>query len=437
VPPTTGAGPRTSYPAPGYSGGPGYPSQSILDQVWSIINPQLQSAADIINRRSQMASGYITGATNTLVSHMGGIPGMVSGAFNPEIKMGRGVAEYTRGALVGAGKTQAQGLGQALQSIGPAAMPALDLAQQGKGAGGAAYGTGIAELDAMIAKKAASSARAALEPSFAAGMGQQQQGLVAAQLARALADQQSEIEARVPELLLNLQQQEYAREADRRDYELRLRQFESERKGAAGANAPTVAGRIAYWNTVAAQRTEQTGTVYRGTSTGIRPVLDQSGRPIRSLQGKAADVVTPTKLQMIYGKNGKVVAVDPVTGKVVNTVLNAIPDKPTLIKGGDGRQYMFDPNTQSMSPVAGTNPKSKSATPKKKEPFYKGTAPRRVGPNHWKDRKGKDLVGQAHHYWEVLFQKGYVNNRGQIIHPIPKGPQYKTVDQIPDYNAGF
>jgi hypothetical protein len=64
------------------------------------------------------------------------------------------------------------------------------------------------------------------------------------------------------------------------------------RAGIAGPTAPTLGGRKAYWDSVAADRTKTTGYQWVGTTTGIRPV-DADPRtpgiqPSLTLQGSAA-----------------------------------------------------------------------------------------------------------------------------------------------------
>jgi hypothetical protein len=281
LPPTGGVLPSSS---------PWDITPDVSQQVFGVINPQLQSAADIINRRGQMGTGAISGLTGAYQSHLQGIGGMLGGWGQDKLKAAVG---YGRDMLTGAGQTQAAGLGKAIQQIGPGISQGsdLDLAQQGKGAGGASYGTGIAELDALIAKQAASQARSAMEPSFAAMEGQQQQGMLAAQLARQLYEQQSQIMGQVPELALNLQNQAYQRQTDLRDYQERVREFNIQqgqtKAQIVGPNAPTISGRQQYWDKVAADRTAQTGTVYRGTTTGIRPITDpRTGQQVKTAEQK-------------------------------------------------------------------------------------------------------------------------------------------------------
>jgi hypothetical protein len=290
----------------------------VFGRVRSIIDPQLQAAADIINRRSGMGSQAISSATNTLSGLAGAYSRDVQKAYGPEIGLWRGLADWSQKQLAQSGAARQADLGAALAQSGVQGPGDINLAQQGQGAGLAAYGTGIAQLDQYIASQAASQARAALEPSFAAGMGAQQQSVLAAQLARQLGEQQSQIQAQVPDLVARLQEQDYARQQDERDYQLRTAQlgleqgrwateqqtgqqrWEAEQKraqaeqslaerefglrkttaaselaarraGLVGPRAPTVQGRTAYWQDLAEKRTATTGEEWVGTARGMHP----------------------------------------------------------------------------------------------------------------------------------------------------------------------
>jgi hypothetical protein len=163
-------------------------------------------------------------------------------------------------------------------------------------------------------------------------MGAQQQTMLGMQLARQLADQQSEIEARVPGLLTDLQQQDYQKAQDERDYQFRVAQLGLEqgrwsteqqtgeqhwaaeqkraeaeqqlaerefglrkttaaselaarRAGITGRYAPTLTGRQSYWSQIAEERTKQDpqGRVWIGTPTGIKPATaGKGGAPLRT-----------------------------------------------------------------------------------------------------------------------------------------------------------
>jgi hypothetical protein len=266
-----------------------------LGQARSLYNPALQASAEAINRRTEFGMGAIGQYTGQLVGMAGQYAGQVRQAYQPQIDLGRGVANWAQSALVGAGKAGQGDLNAALAQSGfaPSAGPRdINLKQQGKGAGGAAYGTGMADVDALVAAQAASAARAAQEPTWAAGLGEQAKTLLAVQSARALADQQAALEAQIPGLALDLRSQDISQAQDLRDYQLRLREFQAQQAAArtqqaqtraqiTGPNAPTLAGRQAYWDKVAADRTTATGTLYKGTTTGIAPVLDpRTKRPV-------------------------------------------------------------------------------------------------------------------------------------------------------------
>jgi len=258
VPGRTDTGPQIS---PGQY--PGFGSD-VWSQAMGVINPQLQNAADIINRRSQMGSGYISGLTNFLQQEMGGISGMVGDAYGGPIQLQKKVAGWSGDTLTSAGKAQTASVANQMKSAGPLPTSSdLNLTKQGAGAGGAAYGTGIAELDNLIAARAASQTRAALEPTFAAMTGQQQQSMLGAQLARQLADMQGNITAQIPQLLLDLQQRADTKAADQRDYEERVREFNAGRKD----------DRLTKLMQLKAANEESTGYQYVITSTGVKPKL--------------------------------------------------------------------------------------------------------------------------------------------------------------------
>ena len=358
-----GGNPFASTPQGGVTQPPGAGSD-ILSQVWGRINPQLQAAADAINRRSTYGAQAISDLTGVYGQRMAAASGM--DVFGPEKKPLRAAADWGQSSLVGSGRQQAGVLGAALQQAGPGitAGSDLDLAKQGKGAGGAAYGTGISWLDAQVAKAAAAQTRAALEPSFAAGMGQMQQGILASQLARQLADQQSTIEARIPDLIDTLTERGYQHAEDTRSFNEQVRQFnvqQAERKAeVVGPNAPTVSGRKQYWDKVAADRTTTSGIQYVGTNSGIRPVTDTAGRQVLTAEGRKNRIneiyttevnpdgtLTARGQQMIKALGG--------SGAGVTTA----PTKTSTPKAYQhvtigGKAYNFDPNDGTYhDPVTG------------------------------------------------------------------------------------
>jgi hypothetical protein len=309
---------QPSTPLGGYGGlgtvGGGF-DPAVLQQVFGVVNPQLQSAADIINRRSQIGTGYISGLTNFLQQEMGGISGMVSNAYGGPIKLARKVADWAGGSLTGAGQAQTASVAKQMASAGPLPTSSdLNLTQEGKGAGGAAYGTGIAELDNLIASRAAAQTRAALEPSFAAMTGQQEQSMLASQLARQLSDQQSSIMGTVPQLLLDLQNRADTKAADTRDYTEKVREFNVQAgldKAKTAATAGSAADKQAYEyaKTTAATFTKNSGPnghVYipRRTAKGWE-VFDAGSKTATPAKPKAMQHVTI---------NGKAYTFDPNTG---------------------------------------------------------------------------------------------------------------------------
>jgi hypothetical protein len=429
--------------APAPTASPWDITPDISQQVMGIVSPQLQSAADIINRRGQMGTGAITGLTNAWQSHLSGIGGMLGGWGQGLLK---GAAGYGREALTASGQQQAKSLGTALAQAGPGIKGPGDvnLAQEGKGAGGAAYGTGIAALDAMIAKQAAGEARSALEPSFAAMTGQQQQSMLASQLARQLYEQQSQIQASVPELVMNLQNQAYSRQSDLRDYQERVREFNVQQAGQkaqlTGPNAPTLGGRQAYWDKVAADRTSQTGVIYRGTTTGIRPVTDKAGKPVKT----SAQVSNQVGLIMATGLDPatgaltpeaqtklKALGVDTGGGVDTGTVKSNISAATTLEKERTRHQDALAAlaiKQQNADTAVGRALISKQVAAERAkhnrwveqhgqdQPMGPptGNRPRRTKSGVWTTTSGKPLGPKGQVWWERQFQSGKTDGRGGL-----------------------
>jgi hypothetical protein len=419
-------------------------SPTTLQQAWGVINPQLQSAADIINRRSQMGSGYISGLTNFYAQEMGGISGMVGNAYGPEVKSAKNIANWAGTGLTQSGQQQAASVASQMKSAGPLPTSSdLNLTQQGKGAGGAAYGTGISYLDNLIASRAAAQTRAALEPTFASMTGQQQQSMLGAQLARQLADQQSSIMATIPQLLLDLQGRADDKAQADRTYNEQVREYNLNRSDTirsnqakiVGPNAPTTQGRLAYWQSVAEQRTKYDphGYVYEGTTTGIHPVTDKkTGKPIVDpaytaavqegliKQQKATDDATKAKAarMIVVGsdKTGRYL-VDKLTGDRVRLTGAAAPTptKPVKVVLGDGRIASWNPANNQVTVAGGANPKKQPGTTGTSK--Y-GSAPLRTvesGRVVWVNSvTGKPLGKDGQTYWENVYGSYKTDGRGHM-----------------------
>src|SRR5581483_9438208 len=265
---------------------------SVLGQAWALINPRLQAAADAINRRATLGAQAISSLTNSYASLIGDTASQAAGFYKPEEKITKAVAGYGRDYLTGSGKTTGAGLDAALAQAGQKGPGDINLVEQGKGAGGAAYGTGIAELDALVSKALAAQTEAALEPGFAQGEGAYQQTLLSAQLARQLADEQSQIVGQIPDIIDTLTQRRIAQAQDARDYAERVREYNLDRQdqlaqqqaSIVGPKAPTLAGRIAYWQEEAKKRTEKdpNGYMYYANPKGIGISIrrdPKTGRP--------------------------------------------------------------------------------------------------------------------------------------------------------------
>jgi len=455
--------------------GPNY--GDIPGQIRGIIDPQLQAAADAINRRSIMGSTAISGLSRSLQGMLSGAGADVGAAYGPEIGYAQGTAQVMKQGLVGSGQAKAADLGAALKQSGVAGPGDINLAGQGAGAGAAAYGTGIAELDRLIANQAASQARAALEPSFAAGMGAQDQSMLAAQLARSLADQQSSIMAQIPGLTLDLTRDarsafesdrafKAAQAQDERDYAEKVREYDQEqarleaqrKAGIVGRSAPTAAGREAYWQSVADQRTKNDpqGRQWIATPNGINFVRTRPGGPpartaawVNQQAGQiistgidpntgmltaaaqkkldALHVATgggvskmPTSRTQVVGsdKSGRKL-VDLNTGQVITTLTTPIttkpkPGKPTYKQDKQGNWWSIN-NAGRATKVQGMPP-GKVAAAKADAPLGAptGNRPRRSKAGTWTYATGKPVEPRVAAVWERRYQGGLTDGRGGL-----------------------
>lgn len=350
---------------------------SINDQVLGIINPQLQAAADMINRRSSIGSQMISQYTQSYANLVGKTAGQIPKFYKPEMQQARGVAQYAQGALTSAGQANAASLGADLGQAGVHGPGDINLSQQGAGAGAAAYGTGIAELDALIARKAAASAEAALEPSFAAGMGQQAQGIVAMQLARQLADFQGQIASQVPGLVSDLTQQQYQRQTDQRDFEERVREYNQSRADQIAAQKAADQGNLASaqekGDTVAYGRARDTADRLTKNSAHVYlAVRGKNGQwTVQDMGPKAGTAGKPTKLTF-QTINGRRVSINPVTGAIIRDYgpAGSPSNKPTnlQIRTVNGQDVAIDPATGNIvvrygPHKTGTTPAGKAPTP--------------------------------------------------------------------------
>jgi hypothetical protein len=381
-----------------------------LGQARSLYNPALAASAEAINRRTELGMGAIGQYTGQLVGMAGQYAGQVRQAYQPQIDLGRGVAGWAQSALVGAGKAGQGDLNAALAQSGfaPSAGPRdINLKQQGKGAGGAAYGTGMADVDALVAAQAASAARAAQEPTWAAGLGEQAKTLLAVQSARALADQQAALEAQIPGLALDLRSQDISQAQDLRDYQLRLKEFQAQQAAArtqqaqaraqiTGRYAPTLAGRQAYWDKMAADKTAATGTLYRGTTSGIAPVLDpRTKRPVLTpeerrtrLDAIMATYYTKTGLSPEGVRKAAALGYDLGTGTTATAAARtgtAAPVRLQHYRGADGKMYAFNPVTGQTSAIPG------GAPPKANLPKVDLRVSQNLG--KWVDSSGNPIPG--------------------------------------------
>lgn len=313
--------------SPSFPGGP----LSIADtsgQARAITEAQLQAAADIINRRSRAGSQAISSLTNYWKGQLGRLPGEVTDAYKPAKLAAETVANYSGQSLTQAGADTQAGLNTSLGQAGVQGPGDVNLPVQGVGAGTAVQGMGLAELQRLIASEAATQARTALEPSFAAMTGEQNQQMLAAQLARQLADMQSNIEGQLPSVYMQLQNQAYGQAVDQRNFQYQQaqdtyskqvdaynRQWQQytygqqkaqQRAAIVAPNAPTLGGRKSYWDQQAEKRTQDTGYRWVGTTSGMRPFDADPHKPgiqrELTLQGQAASTVLPQKVDVTLSR---------------------------------------------------------------------------------------------------------------------------------------
>jgi hypothetical protein len=452
-------------------GGPDY--SKIPGQVEGVISPQLQAVADSINRRSQMGSSAISGLTNAFSGMAGEWSGMASQAYSPDIKLARETAPYLGQSLAGAGQARQGELNSALAQSGfaPNMAPSdVPLSAEGAGGGAAIAGTGIAELDRLIANKAAAQLANAMGPSFAAGLGADNQSLLAAQLARSAADQQSQIMATIPGLTLDLTRDarsnyesdraftasqtaaELAKTQDQRDYDEKVREYNdtqaradaAKKAGIASATAPTLAGRQAYWSNEAAKRTAATGVLYKGTTTGIAPVVDpKTKRPVMTTAEQdrriktiiatgmdAAGNLTPatqkrlaTEFPNLYGGAGATefgVKTQAAYDKELNrhqeamNRLNVAKTNASTAQGRLAATNAANAETQRHHQWVEQHPKAAKTNAHKPLGIPTGNRPRRTKGGMWTTATGAPLGPAGQRYWERRFQQGLTDGRGGL-----------------------
>ena len=287
--------------APGAPVGPPAPPDYLAQaqaQVHAQLDPILKYLTDKYGAQASAFSGLAGSVTNQYASWLGNAAGNVSSMFKEAQGPVSGAARAINAQMTQLGQqnaaTEQAAMMQARQNS--AQSPDINLAQEGKGAGGAAGAIGQAMINALQQEQAAAMKYAEGLPGFAQLQGQYEtkQGLI--QIAATLADQLAQTTAQAPQLLYQIYNDLLDRAQHDKEFAFQVRQYNdslaAKRAGIVSATAPTVAGRTAYYQGLADRKTSMTGIEYVGTSTGIRPVDADPTRPgiqpSYTLQGRAA-----------------------------------------------------------------------------------------------------------------------------------------------------
>jgi len=412
------------------------------------LDPILRQIAAQSNALAQAQSSAIGSVTNQYASELGRWADQ-SDIFGPGQQIVKSTGEGLNTMLTQTGKAQAKGLAQSQAQAGQTSTSQgsdINLAKEGKGAGGAAGAIGKAMLDSLRAEQAAAEKYGSQLPGFAQLEGQQTTKGVLMQLASEMARQMADVTAQAPGMVHDIYRELVADYKDDRDFQEKVREYNQERQDAinankakiVGAGAPTLAGRQQYWEAKAAERTKYDphGYVWEGTTTGIRPVRDpKTGRPIVDPAFAAAqqaglikqqDAAVKTKLSSTItvgsDKTGRYL-VDKLTGQRVLITPPVKPgapkpSKPVTFKGTDGRTWTWDPKTNKAAPIPGQPGPKKTGTAKTQQPT--GTAPRRTAPGKWVTRSGKPLSPAASAIWERKWRNGETDGRGKVYPPKKK-----------------
>jgi hypothetical protein len=253
-------------------------AQAVNDQI----DPQLKAITEDFNNRAQNATSTIGGIYNNYANQLGAEYGATKGIYDPQIQTLTGTMQGVGGNILQAGEHAQAGLSSALSQAGlPAGAGGSDinLEGEGQGASAAAMALGKASIQALKKSEDAALAYASQLPGFAKLEGDQQTRTVLAQLAAAMTQQLAGVTAQAPALYYQIyndlqdRRRQAAQDAEaKREFDVQQNAAAQRQKaGIAGPNAPTTAGRLAYWQAQAAQRSKDTGDIYVATPTGIRP----------------------------------------------------------------------------------------------------------------------------------------------------------------------
>lgn len=285
--------------APRRPAAPDYLGQA-QTQVSGILDPQLAYIANHYNQQAQGVSSAMQGQTDSYAAWLGAQAGS---AGAPQAQAQQTISAAANGInaqLTQVGQTSANTEAASAAQAGQAAggqSPDINLAAAGKGAGGAAGAIGQAAINALAAEQKAAIAYASKLPGFAQLEGHQQIASALATLSAQMADQMAQTTAQAPQLFYTIYQNLLDRAQTDKEFQFQLRQYndkvKAQKASIVSSTAPTLAGRNAYWQGVAAQRTKESGDQWIATNTGIRPVDADPSKPgiqrVRSTTGISAD----------------------------------------------------------------------------------------------------------------------------------------------------
>jgi hypothetical protein len=252
-------GPRVKQPPAG-PGLPPLPTDAQLQaqagtMAQAQFDPVLKQIADSINRRGAEGAQAITALTGQYASQLGRQAAALPGIYAPAKAETAAATQALADRISGVGAAAGQDLAGMLRQAGQAGPGDINLGQIGQGAGTAAYGTGIAGLDALIARQAAAQTELSQEPGFAYGAGLQELGGLQRDLTRELADQQGQVAAQVPGLTQSIYDTLLGRRETQQAERERVREFGIEAaaqkardKAAAQADAADRRERIRQFN---------------------------------------------------------------------------------------------------------------------------------------------------------------------------------------------
>lgn len=261
------------------------------------IDPILALITQRANAQAQYSQAAIAQVTNQYAGALGDMAGQFSAAYAPEIKSSQALGGGLKSFMTGAGKTAAATEAGATGLAGKSAGSDVPLAAEGAGAGKAAEAIQAGMTQALKTAQSAAVKYASALPGFAQKEGQMTTTQVLQEIAGRMADQLAETTAQAPAIYHQVYNELLDRAENDRSFQFEVAKWKygvamdqqdradaaaKQRASIVGPQAPTLAGRKAYWDDIAAKRTASSGQEWVGTTTGIRPL----GR--LTLQGQAA-----------------------------------------------------------------------------------------------------------------------------------------------------